>query len=220
MAERSVQIAPAVLAATPAQYEHDLQVATSVSSHIQIDVADGQFAPNRTVNLEQTYWPEQVRADIHVMYNDPASHLETLVALGPHLAIIHFESEGLSEEQLRDMSTQLRAVGVQFGLALLPPTPVEAVHGLMSEIDHALIFTGELGHYGGEMQAQCLNKIGQLKQLQPDMEVGVDGGIDDTNVAAVVRSGADVLNVGSYIQRASRPQEAYATLQNIISDVT
>lgn len=213
-----VEIVPAVLAETPQHYQHDLEIATSVSDRIQVDLVDGEFAGNRTINVVQAHWPDTVRADLHLMHHDPYEHTSTLIAQQPHVAIVHAEARELSSSRLDDMRRRLQESGIKFGIALLPETPVTDIERRLEEIDHVLVFTGELGHYGGQLRSDCLSKISRVKRINPAMEVGVDGGITEETAASAIHAGADVLNVGGFIQNATHPQKAYATLEKIIND--
>ncbi len=51
-----------------------------------------------------------------------------------------------------------------------------------------------------------------LRKLKPELEIGWDGGVNDTNAAILVQSGVDVLNVGGFIQKSKDPQAAYNKL--------
>lgn len=210
------EIAPAVLAETPGQYRHDVDVAASVSDRIQIDLVDGEFADNKTINLVQTYWPEDTRADLHLMYHRPQEHVPTVISQHPHMAIIHVEARDVDEKIITEACSRLQNSGIAFGLAVLPDTPVSRLEPFVYAIDHVLVFTGELGHYGGQLRFDCLDKIDQVKRLNRNIEVGVDGGITEETAARVVEAGADVLNVGGFIQNATHPENAYATLKEII----
>ncbi len=211
------EIVPAVLASNPQDYERDLKLAVNLSNRVQIDLADGEFAPNKTINLAQSHWPEGVNADIHLMYDSPSEHIPTVIAKFPHLLIVHYEAKGLDQEGLISMSDQLRSLDIKLGLGLLPSTQVSEVKEFLQYLDHILIFTGDLGHYGGELRRDCLEKIAEIKDLDPSLEVGVDGGINDSNAGEVVASGADVLNVGSFLQQAEDPKKAYDKLKTAIT---
>lgn len=206
------EIAPAVLAENPQDYAHDLAIATSLSSRIQIDLVDGEFAQHRTINLIQAYWPEAVRADLHLMYNDPFAHIETIISLTPHLVIVHAEAREMSEAHMHNLKSELEPLGIKLGIALLKPSAVPLIDPFISYIDHVLVFTGELGHYGGELDEGSLDKIAAVKSIDADIEVGVDGGINDQTIQKVIRAGADVCNVGSFLQKAEDPQTAYDKL--------
>lgn len=213
-----VAIVPAVLAESPPDYKRDMELASSLSDRVQIDLADGRFASNLTVSLAQVYWPPRVQADLHLMYDSPQEHISTIVALKPALVIVHAEAKGVTTAQMVDMLSEISGVGIKTGLALLGPTAVEVIAAYLERIDHVMVFTGELGHYGGNFDRASLDKIAQIKAIKPTIEVGVDGGINETNAAEVVSAGADVLNVGSYLQKAGDPQAAYAKLKTAITN--
>jgi ribulose-phosphate 3-epimerase len=79
-----------------------------------------------------------------------------------------------------------------------------------------LVFSGNLGHHGGEADLGLLEKVRQIKVHHPEVEIGWDGGINDQNVKQLVEAGVEVLNVGGYIQKADYPERAYATLKRVI----
>ena len=209
------QIAPAILSATPDEYRLDLERALRLGSRIQIDIEDGQFAPNKTVQLPQLYWPETAVVDLHLMMHRVANDLEQLISMKPNLVIIHAEGEDSQRMSKLDFLRQLKAVGIKTGVAILQPTSVGEVSDMLSSLDHVLVFTGSLGSMGGTMDETALAKIAEIKSQYPNVEVGVDGGITDKNARRVVEAGADLLNVGGYLKNATDPQAAYATLEEI-----
>ena len=81
--------------------------------------------------------------------------------------------------------------------------------------DHVLIFSGDLGKHGGVADLSLLEKVNKIKALHPGAEIGWDGGINDTNAAKLIDGGVSVLNVGGFIQKSQKPDEAYAKLKSI-----
>lgn len=201
-------ICPTVLAAEPHTFREQIKRATSVAQRIQIDLMDGEFAPTRSINPVQIWWPEDVTADIHLMFARPVEHLETLISLKPAMVIIHAEAEG----DLLGIMAHLQKVGIRAGIALLKPTSPDAVRELIAAADHALIFSGDLGHFGGQVDIAMLQKVPVIRRIHPGIEIGWDGGANETNVAELADGGIDVINVGGAIQRAEDSQTAYDTL--------
>src|SRR6185437_8699058 len=117
-----------------------------------------------------------------------------------------------AEGRFLDFATFAHRYGIEVGVALLPRTPVDAIAPALGVIDHVLIFSGDLGHFGGHTNMQLVNKVHQLRQLKPQLEIGWDGGVNEQNALELVRNGVDVLDVGGAIQRASDPMAAYAKL--------
>ena len=207
---RRPEIVPTITAFSSKEYKNQLNK-IKFAKRIHPDFTDGIFAPSRTINLIQAYWPDDVVIDLHVMYKKPAEHIETMISLKPNLVILHAESDG----NLSDLFEQLKAVNIRTGLALLPETSVESVEVQIKKIDYVLVFGGRLGYQGSQLQHENLDKIKQVKDINPKLEVGWDGGINDANAAKVIEAGADVLNVGGFIQHAESPKKAYDKLVQI-----
>jgi ribulose-phosphate 3-epimerase len=205
-------ICPTVLADTVDEFRDQMEVVRPFASRIQIDLGDGRFT-TKTVDLGDVWWPEHITADIHLMYREPMEILPTLMALGPGMVIVHAEANKVSESlQL------LRENNIRAGVALLQDTSVESVAELIRLSDHVLIFSGSLGSFGGQVDLALLGKIPQIRTIEPDIEIGWDGGINADNVLKLADGGVDVLNVGGAIQKASRPENAYRDLMRRLYD--
>lgn len=205
-------ICPTVLATEPHEYREQLERIQSFAQRIQIDLSDGDFAPTRTISLQQLWWNDSDKIDIHLMYRNPTEHLLELVRLNPHMVIVHAEAEG----NFFEIAQELHDHDIKAGVALLKDTPVDKLKSALETIDHILIFAGELGSFGGTADMSLLDKVKYVKQLKSDIEVGWDGGINDTNILQLAQGGVDVLNVGGFIQRAEDPKKAYKNLTKLI----
>jgi ribulose-phosphate 3-epimerase len=143
----------------------------------------------------------------------PERLLEALIALRPHLVIIHLESEG----DITAMIKQLHAGDIQVGLAIKPETPVTQAAEFLPTIEHLLIFTGgHIGHFGGDFRADCLAKVKQAQAINDQLEIAVDGGINLQTGRQAVDAGVDILDCGSFIHNALDPEAAYRSLQTIV----
>ncbi len=209
-----VAIVPTVTETTPAGYQAALKK-VGFARRLHIDVTDGQFAPNRTLNLAQIYSPEDVALDLHLMVENPVSQLETAISLDPSLVIWHVEAE--SDHAM--IARELRQLGIKAGLAVLPATEIGFVADLLPQIDHLLIFAGRLGFQGGKFDEAVLEKIRQAKKMAPELEIGVDGGVNEDNALKIVAAGATVLNCGSYFQNAAQPKLAFTRLMKLVGAV-
>lgn len=207
-------ICPTVLAADEQEYEAQITRVAHFAHRLQIDLTDGLFAKTPTIKPSEAWWPAAVKADIHLMYKQPAPALEKLLEHRPHLIIIHAESDGDFEA----MAELCRHHKVKVGVALLQETSAETILPALDKIDHVLIFSGDLGSFGGRADLGLLEKVNFLKKHKPQLEIGWDGGIDDQNIAELVFGGVDVLNVGGFIQKAANPTAAYHGLQRIADE--
>jgi ribulose-phosphate 3-epimerase len=209
-------ICPAVLASNTDDFRQQMERIARFATRVHIDLADGQFAPTKTIGIDQVWWPGGMRADLHVMYRQPFAHAKLFLDLAPQMVVVHAEAEG----SFVVFAELMHRHGIEVGVALKPETPVELIRPAMAWIDHVLIFSGNLGHFGGTANLQLLGKVQQLRQLKPQLEIGWDGGINDQNAAQLARGGVEVLNVGGFIQHASNTAQAFEILrERVIANV-
>lgn len=208
-------ICPTVLAEEPHAYREQMARIEPFAERIQIDLCDGDFTPNKTVNIAQIYWPESVIVDLHMMYRQPVTQLETVISLQPNLVIIHAEAEG----DLRAMLLELKSVGIKTGVALLKGSSAEDHQDLLGIADHVLLFAGDLGHFGGVADMEVLKKIPDVRVINPTVELGWDGGVSIENAPLLVQQGIEVLNVGGFIQNSDMPEKAFKDLVTVVSSV-
>jgi len=200
------------LAGTPEEYQRQMSRISQFATRVHIDLADGRFASTKTIPIDQIWWPGGVRADLHVMYQRPFEHYKTFLSLAPQMVIVHAESDG----NFLPFAELMHRHGIEIGVALKAQTPVELIRPALDWIDYVLVFSGDLGHFGGQADLSLLSKVELLKKLKPQLEVGWDGGINNTNAHALARGGVDVLNVGGFIQHASDPRLAYGMLARAV----
>ena len=207
-------ICPTITTDDPAVYKQQIEQTLTYAHRIHIDLSDGVFTRNKLVEIEDAWWPGGVRADLHVMYQRPFEHVAALIALRPQLIIVHAEAEG----DFMEFAAQAHHHGIEVGVALLPETPVTAIQPALDVIDHVLIFSGSLGHFGGHADMSLLGKAQQIKSLMPRIEIGWDGGVNDQNAKLLALGGIDVLNAGGYLHGARGSEAAYATLKAAIEN--
>ena len=207
-------ICPTITAFDSIEYRQQIEQVVDIAERIHIDLMDGEFAPTKSPDLNNVWWPHNITADIHLMYQQPMEVIDQLIRLKPNMVIIH------NEASVHHMyfCAQLHAHGIKTGLALLSETPVDWAYQIMHSFDHVLVFSGHLGYHGGQANLDILDKVKKIRQHHPDAEIGWDGGINDHNIKQLLEGGVDVFNVGGFIQKAAHPNQAYAKLKEIITD--
>lgn len=208
----AVSICPSVTARDVNEYKNQMGRIAQFATRIHIDVADGIFTPVKLLPIDQIWWPGGVRADLHVMYQRPFEYYKLYLSLAPQMVIVHAEAQG----NFVPFSELMHRHGIEVGVALKQETPVELIRPALDWIDSVLIFSGDLGHFGGQADLALLDKVKQLKQLKPQLEIGWDGGINNTNVRSLAMGGVEVLNVGGFIQHAADPRMAYGMLARAV----
>ncbi len=205
-------ICPTVTAGTVEVYKKQMERVASFAQRIHIDLMDGKFTRHESVAIPEVWWPVGITTDIHLMYQRPIDSLKQIIELKPSLVIIHAEAEG----NFFELAEDLKANHIRLGVTLLKPTAVSTIAPVLELIDHVLIFSGELGSFGGHADLELLDKVRRLKTLKPDLEIGWDGGINGSNAKLLISGGVDVLNVGGFIHRSDDPAHAYAMLKEVV----
>jgi len=208
-------ICPTVTAQNAHEYREQMERLAGFVTRVHVDLADGIFTHVKLTPIKDVWWPSGVKADIHIMYKEPFKHTKELLSLRPQLVIVHAEADGNFEKFVEEA----RAAHIKVGVALKPETHVQLIASSLDFIDHVLIFSGHLGHFGGHANTHLLTKVLQLKKLKPSLEIGWDGGINNKNAAILAAGGVDVLNVGGFIQHAASPVEAYDILEDQVKSL-
>ncbi len=202
------EIVPTILTNDGEQYKKLVTTFQPFAKRVQIDVSDGTFAPSATLPLNQVYWPKEWQIDFHMMVVRPSEHLPLILQLKPSLCIFHAESG----ENLLPLFEQLKAAGIKTGVAIMRSTFPGTIKQYIEAVDHVLIFAGEIGKQGSQADMLQTEKIPLVKAINPNAEIGWDGGANLRTVRAIYRAGADVINVGSAISNATDPGAMYESL--------
>ena len=202
---RTVTIVPAVLTANKQDFRAQLERINMYAHHIQIDVTDGKFAKNETLDITNLWWPQGWQVDLHMMVERPSFYMDTIFKLRPELCIFHAEAK----ENLLPIFEMLHEQGIKAGVALLKPTYPGLVKQYIEVADHVLIFAGSLGEQGGQADMMQVEKIEIIRGIKPEVEIGWDGGANMSNIRALAHSDLDIINVGSALSRADNPSAVY-----------
>lgn len=201
-------IAPCITVETEELYESVVKKYQPFAQRVQVDTSDGEFTPVFLLGPDKIWWPKEWIVDIHAMVSHPADYVDKLIALKPHLIIFHVETDA----NLPQIIEKVKKYGIKAGVALLKTTVPETVADIIRMADHVLVFSGDLGHYGGTASLMQLEKVRLIKAINPNVEIGWDGGVSVDNAFTLTQGGVDVLNVGGALANADNPSSVYATM--------
>lgn len=201
-------IVPTIMAETVDQLRESTERLQPFVRRVHIDISDGEFAPTFLLNEAQLFWPEGWEVDIHAMVARPSEHLAQLIQLKPSMVVLHAEAQ---EDILPHLAT-LKQAGIKAGIALLKTTVPLTVKAAIEAADHVMIFSGDLGKFGGNASMMQLEKVRLIKRIKPEVEIGWDGGIKVDNAYTLTQGGVDILNVGGEIAKATDPAATYNEL--------
>lgn len=196
-----VEIIPAILTNDIREIEEKLSRAEGIVKRIQIDIVDGQFAANRTIDpsfLENI--ETDLNLDFHLMTKDPLSWVERAVRGGADRII--GQIEGMTDQV--EFIGKLAQVGLSVGLAIDLGTAVSALDPtIITNLDVVLVMAVKAGFEGQKFDLSALLKVNELDKIRvrddTPFKICVDGGINEDNIKKVVKAGADEVVIGSRI---------------------
>jgi len=137
-----MKIIPAILTDSIRDFKKKLKQASEFSDMIHIDIMDGIFVPSKSVELGEVAEALISRPDIdtridirsryirylvHLMVQEPAKELDSILEIKPEYTIIHAEADGVIP-----VIRAIKNAGLKAGLALNPETKVEKIKELLT----------------------------------------------------------------------------------------
>ena len=164
--------------------------------YLHIDVMDGDFVPSISFGMpviKSIRKESNMFFDVHLMVTEPERYIRDFVECGADSITVHAEAC----EDLERTLEQIRAAGVKAAVSIKPSTPVNDISHLLEDVDMVLIMTVQPGFGGQKYMDECTEKIQELREL--DVDIQVDGGINDDTLETVMRAGANLMVAGSWV---------------------
>ena len=212
----SIKVVPAILTDDPIELARLVALANKFAPFVQVDIMDGAFVPTRSVGMADLCEQDiRFEWEAHLMVADPLAYLSSCREAGAARVIFHIES---AVDPFVVVS-QARELGLGVGVAVNPPTSVADIEALLPVVDSVLLMTVFPGYYGAPFVPEVMAKVGQVRAACHDVEIGVDGGVKESNLVDVVRHGVDVVCVGSAVFASPDPESSYLRLVSLAQSV-
>lgn len=206
------RVAASILSADFARLGEQVKAVEPYADIIHVDSMDAHFVPPLTIGpvVVESIRPLTDRVlHAHMMVSRPERLLEDYARAGTDLATFHLEAAADPAAVL----SEAESVGLRPGIAVNPETEVAAVYPFLDRLDNVIVMTLESTGYAGQpFQEQHLRKVEavrkEIDRLGLEVDVVVDGGINEETGRLCVRAGATVLAAASSIFKAEDPAAA------------
>jgi len=207
------KIIPAIIAKTQKELEERITKVSDFVDLVQLDIMDGRFVPNTSIDFDFKLPETNCRYEAHLMIKNPEKWIKNNY-MKVDTILAHFESCG-------DPSAIINLVkkkNKRLGFVLNPETSIQQIKDYLDELDQVLIMTVNPGFYGSPFLPEMLDKISELRKMKPDLDIEVDGGITPDTIKGVYKAGANMFVSGSYIVKAPNIKEAIDKLKSILRE--
>ncbi|MBR6939291.1 MAG: ribulose-phosphate 3-epimerase [Clostridia bacterium] len=212
-----IKISPSVLASDFSRLGDEAERMEKCGADwLHLDVMDGHFVSNISFGapvIASIRGRVKLPFDVHLMISEPLRYIDDFAKAGADIITFHIESDSGADETVE----KIHSLGIKAGISIKPATPASAVFPYLGKADMILVMTVEPGFGGQSFMFETMDKVSEIRReadrLGIDIDIQVDGGINDKTVVTAAQAGANVFVAGSAVFRAENAADAIMTLR-------
>ncbi len=203
------RLAPSLLSADFSKLEESVSVIEAAGAHLlHVDVMDGHFVPNISFGayvMKSLLGKTKMPFDVHLMIEKPELYIKDFVTINTEYITIHAEAC----IHLHRTIQIIKSCGIKAGVALNPSTPLCVLDYVFEDLDQVLLMSVNPGFGGQKFIPSAMGKLEALREMRdsrnPNLAIGMDGGISSKNVKEIVDKGVSIVVAGSAVFGTADP---------------
>lgn len=227
--DTTVKIIPAIMPNDYEEFSSKASLVKGLVEWVQLDVMDSKYTKSISWPYSNAdhfddilsgdeglpFW-EDFDYELDLMVSNPYDEALKWASTGVSRIILHLKTIG--EGDFEKLIDDLKDLGVEVGIAILPNEDYSKIANVISKID-CVQFMGidKVGFQNQKFSEDVLKNISDFKIKYPEMPVSVDGAVDLETADKLVEAGVERLVSGSFIFEGS-PEENIKELEEFLKN--
>ena len=225
-----VDVVPALL---PEDFNHlkdEMAMVADSVSRIQIDVANGTYAPSVTwpyvrkvdsifeqIKKQEEGMPfwEKLDFEVDLLIAQPERYISDWITAGAAGCIVHIEST----EQHAECASLIRDANIELGWGIRPQTHLSELYALIEALEMPdfvqVMGNDKIGYHGVTLDENVYTLIANIREHYPELPIAVDIGVNHETAPRLVAAGVTKLISGSTILHSENISTTITQLRNL-----
>jgi ribulose-phosphate 3-epimerase len=177
---------------------------------LHLDIMDDSFVPSSAFSVSEiNNFKSEKPKHVHIMSKNINNYVEKL----SDIESISFHFEATSNHQ--DLIDKIKKKKMKVGLVLKSETQISEVKNLLPILDRIILMAVPPGFSGQKYIEKTTNKIKELRNLDKNIHIAIDGGMNEETMFEVTSAGANSCVVCSVIVKSSNIKEKTLRLREM-----
>ncbi|MDC0448987.1 LOG family protein [bacterium] len=205
-----MKIIPTLFEIDPQELARKAKLVENDVDLLEVDIADGKLVDGETfldLNILSKI-DTPLNWSVHLMVSEPMDFLEKRIG-----KVVRISTQIEAKANIDKFINRARDLGYQVGVSLNPETPATEIAPYLNKIDFVQFMTIAPGGRGRTFKEGVLTKVQAFEKANPDVEIQVDGGVNETNLELLMNIGVDMVVVNTAIFDSEDPAETLQTFK-------